>query len=101
MRGRTSGIYPATKTDCQFLEAGLSDDSIVRESSSPVLRGFARTFYTLAGAVDLPLSVAADTLLLPYDLTKKNESLEQGGGGNAFEQTYRPSTAPTKARATP
>ena len=101
MRNAASGVYPATKTDYRILQAGISDDSIVRESPSLVLRGFARTFYTLVGVVDLPLSVVVDTLLLPYDLMKKEDPLEQVGGGNAPQPPSHPSTAPSKSRATP
>ena len=102
MRSSARGIYPATKTDCRtFLYAGLSDGSIVNECNSQVQRGITRTCYTIVGVVDLPLSVVSDTLLLPYDLMKKEYPLEQDGGGYAPEPPTHPSTAPSKSRATP
>jgi uncharacterized protein YceK len=50
-----SGVYQGAVTDCGAIVAPFMDDAYP-------------WFLSPLGLVDLPLSLAADTLILPYDL---------------------------------
>src|SRR5579862_4107524 len=58
--GATSGIYRGTRQDCSFISRPAQDGPDL-----PVVHEIA----ICCGICDLPLSLTADTLVFPYDLT--------------------------------
>lgn len=75
LRGQMAGVYRGTKFDGMMLSTGLSPASIVGDAHAGLAAETAiRTAYVVAGLVDLPLSLATDTVCLPYDIVQAKKT---------------------------
>jgi uncharacterized protein YceK len=71
MKSDTTGMYPATRMDAELIGLGTLT-SIGSITTYPALSIWLAGL-TVCMVVDLPFSLATDTLLLPYDYYYKDK----------------------------
>ena len=66
--GGVNGVlYPATKADVAVIQYALDDPP--KEAKTSVVVGLS--------CLDMPISVVSDTILLPYDLIRRNSCMKK------------------------
>ena len=74
----TQHVFPATAFDAQFFwEVGVKGEPLFVMADSNYRNGpVARLAYSVGAIIDLPFSIAFDTILLPIDLIHSGASAE-------------------------
>jgi uncharacterized protein YceK len=75
---KKEGVYPGIRYDAEFFWLCVTGNSVFQTHSSGWVVPFAGyTIIPLLTAVDMPISIVTDTLLLPFDIHQSSEQKQR------------------------